>query len=219
MATVSAEPPETIADLVARLGGIPPERVLLCPLPGTATEDDVVAALEAPRKRICELIDGVLVEKPMGFKESILAGAILQLLWNYLEKRKLGVPAGADGPVRLRLGLVRFPDVCFVSWKRLRRAEVPDDPVSAVIPELAVEILSKSNTRREIALKIEEYFRAGVLLVWVIDPRTETAEVYTAPDEIRRLGIGGVLQGGKVLPGFRLPLRKLFARARRSKRR
>jgi Uma2 family endonuclease len=207
--------PETMADLLHRLGDIPAERVLMRPPPGTATEEDLINLLEAADKRLCELVDGVLVEKPMGFKEAILAGVILQMIWNYLEANNLGVAAGADGPVRLRLGLVRLPDVCFVSWKRLGGDEVPDDPVSKVIPELAIEVLSKSNSRGEIKRKLREYFRAGVLLAWVIDPKTETAEVYTAPTRKRPLGRDGVLDGGKVLPGFRLALKELFARARK----
>jgi hypothetical protein len=76
MVTATA-PPETVADLLARLGGIPPERIRMQPPPGLATEADVLAALAAPRKRLCELIDGVLVEKAMGFTEAVLAGAMI----------------------------------------------------------------------------------------------------------------------------------------------
>jgi len=221
MATVtsSTDQDDTLADLVQRLGDIPLERIRLHPAPGTATEEDVIAGLEAPRKRLCELVDGVLVEKPMGFKEGLLALAIGYFFWNYLDQHDLGVPAGADSPVRLRLGLVRIPDVCFVSWERIGGDKVPDDPVSRVIPELAIEILSKSNTPREIDLKLQEYFRAGVLLAWVIDPRTETARVYTSPRKKRDINTDGVLEGGKILPGFQLSLKELFARARRRQRR
>src|SRR5215468_1891250 len=73
-ATVAAD---NLAELVEQLGDIPLERIRMRPPPGTATEADVLAALEAPRKRICELIDGVLVEKPMGYTESILASYLI----------------------------------------------------------------------------------------------------------------------------------------------
>ena len=96
---------------------------------------------------------------------------------------------------------------------------MPDDAISKVIPELAIEVLSESNTRREIALKLDEYFRAGVLLVWVIDPKKQTAEVYTSATKKKEMDKDGVLDGGKVLPGFRLVLKELFARARRRQRR
>src|SRR6266851_3638078 len=71
-ATIDAPSMETMEDLVRGLGGVPLERILLKPAPGTATEKDLIAALQGPRKRICELVDGVLVEKPLGTLEAIL---------------------------------------------------------------------------------------------------------------------------------------------------
>jgi Uma2 family endonuclease len=163
-------------------------------------------------------VGGVLVEKPMGFRESLLAGIILQHLWNYLDKHDIGVAAGADGPVRLRLGLVRIPDVSFVSWKRLGGDEVPTDAVSKAIPELAIEILSESNTPKEIDLKLHEYFRAGVVLAWVIDPQQESVVVHTSPTKKKQMGSEAVLEGSKLLPGFKLALKDLFAKFRRRMR-
>ena len=74
MSTTSSAPPafETVAELLKRLGDIPPHRVRLIPTPGTATEKDVLEA-EARHNRLCELVDGVLVEKTMGYEESLLA--------------------------------------------------------------------------------------------------------------------------------------------------
>jgi Uma2 family endonuclease len=208
-------PPATVADLLHRLGDIPAERILMKPPPGTAEEQDVIDLLHGANKRICELVDGVLVEKPMGFREGFLALVVGHLLLQFLEEHDLGLPGGPDSPVRLRLGLVRLPDVCFVSWDRLGGDELPEDAISKVIPELAIEILSKSNTPREIELKLQEYFQAGVLLVWVIDPRKQTAESYTSPTRKKQAAKDGVLDGGKVLPGFKLSLKELFARATR----
>ena len=76
---------DTVADLLHRLGDIPPERILMRPPPGTATEKDVIESLEAPRKRICELVEGVLVEKPMGAGEALYAPVILRL-WRRLPR-------------------------------------------------------------------------------------------------------------------------------------
>ncbi len=75
-----------------------------------------------------------------------------------------------------------------------------------------MEILSPSNTKGEMALKVREYFLAGVRLVWLVDPRKRTVRVYTAPDQSVRLTEGEALDGGDVLPGLRLPLREVFAR-------
>jgi Uma2 family endonuclease len=217
---IESAPPDTLAKLVHDLGDIPLARILSKPAPGTATEKDLVAALDAPRKRICELVDGVLVEKPMGTKEAILAGVIVQLMWNFVEKHDLGVVIPADGPLRLWLGLVRIPDVSFVSWRRWPGGEIPDQPIAAVVPDLAVEVLSKGNTKAEMDRKLGEYFKAGVRLAWLIDLKTRSACVYTSPTEHRRLSETESLDGGDVLPSFSLPLKRLFARANpRRKRR
>jgi Uma2 family endonuclease len=59
--------------------------------------------------------------------------------------------------------------------------ELPADPIFSVVPDLAVEILSPSNTVREMERKLREYFTAGTRLVWIVDPATSTARVYTSP--------------------------------------
>jgi Uma2 family endonuclease len=220
MATVEAiaEETGTLADLVQQLGDIPLERIRAKPAPGTATEKDLLDALEAPRKRICELVDGVLVEKPMGTREALLAALISHFLWAFLERKDLGVVIGADGALRLKLGLVRIPDVSFISWSRLPQGELPEEPIARVIPDLAVEVLSESNTKKEMERKLQDYFQAGVRIVWLVDPKTQAAEVYTSPKKVQRIGKGESLDGGKVLPGFVLPLKKLFARGKRKRK-
>ena len=160
MATAIA-PPETVADLLDRLGGIPPERIRMQPPPGLATEADVLKALAAPRKRLCELIDGVLVEKAMGFTEAVLAGAILDYLREIVHAGNLGIVAGADGLVRLWEGRVRIPDVAFFSWDRLPERHMPTQPIPDISPDLAVEVLSAGNTPAEMRLKREDYFGAS----------------------------------------------------------
>jgi Uma2 family endonuclease len=105
----------TVSDLLHQLGDIPPERVRLQPPPGTATEADVVAVLSR-EERLCELVDGVLVEKTLGYYESYIAATLIRLLGNFVVAHDLGIVAGADGMMRLAPGLVRIPDVSFVSW-------------------------------------------------------------------------------------------------------
>ena len=92
MSTAIAEPPDeaiTFADLLYELGDISPARIVMRPPPGTATEEDVLRLMEAPRKRLCELIDGVLVEKAMGWKESVLAIYMGTSLSNFVRPRNL----------------------------------------------------------------------------------------------------------------------------------
>jgi Uma2 family endonuclease len=219
VATVTElETPETVADLLEKIGEVPLDRLPLRPPIGTATERDVIAALERADKRLYELVDGVLVEKPMGTKEGLLASFIAYLLWAFLEENDLGIVLGADGPIRLRLRLVRIPDVCFIPWERLPGDELPEEVIAGVVPTLAVEVLSEGNTKSEMGRKLKDYFEARVKLVWLIDPKKQTAAAHTSPTKSRAVEKDGVLDGGKVLPGFTLSLKDLFARARRRKR-
>jgi Uma2 family endonuclease len=112
--------------------------------------------------------------------------------------------------MRLMPGLVRIPDVAFVSWEQLPKKYYPTEPIPDLAPRLAIEILSKSNTKSEMDLKLRDYFINGVRLVWFIDPDRRTAKVYTAPDEVRELSEEESLDGGDVLPGFSLALADLF---------
>jgi Uma2 family endonuclease len=201
----------TIADLLEHFGQIPPERIRLHPAPGTATEQDV-SDLQAREDRLYELVDGVLVEKPMGIRESCLAGLIIRLLGNFVDNYDLGLVTAPDGTLRLAPGLVRIPDVAFISWARLPRRQYPDEPIPDLAPDLAIEVLSPGNTEKEMARKVKDYFFAGTRLVWLVDPDKRTVLVYTAPDQWTRFSERQTLDGGAVLPGFRLPLAQLFAR-------
>lgn len=201
----------TVAELQDQLGGIPPGRICLEPHPGTATEEDLLEAM-ARRDGIYELVDGVLVRKPMGFYEAIVALEIGRLLGNFVEQHNLGKVAGADGMLKILPPQVRYPDVAFVTWDRLAGHDLRKERVPRIAPDLAVEVLSESNTPREMEQKVREYFAGGVRLVWIIDPETETAVEYTAADQATDIEAGGVLSGRDVLFGFELNLRDVFDR-------
>jgi Uma2 family endonuclease len=200
----------TVADLFEQLGQVPPNRVRLVPTPGTATEQDVLDLIDHS-DCICELVDGVLVEKTMGYMESVLAGVILRLLGNFVEQHNLGFMSGEAGTLKILPEQVRIPDVAFVSLRRFPDGKLPKAPIPAVAPDLAVEVLSKHNSAGEMWRKLQDYFTAGVRLVWYIDPRDRTAAVYTSPEQCTMFDEDGILTGGDVLPGFELPLRELFA--------
>jgi Uma2 family endonuclease len=201
---------ETLADLLEHLGGIAPERVRLHPAPGMATEDDLLSVHDH-QGRLCELVDGVLVEKAMGFRESLLAGALIEAMRRFVRQHNLGLVTAPDGMLRLAAGLVRIPDVAFISWDRLPDRRVPTAPIPALAPDLAIEVLSAGNTSREMARKCREYFAAGVRLVWLVDPEARTVAVYTAPETPTVLSEEDSLHGDAVLPGFGLSIRALFA--------
>jgi Uma2 family endonuclease len=209
---------KTIADLLEMLGGIDPGRILATPFPGTATEKDVIA-IHNRTDRLYELIDGVLVEKIMGYPESCLTLQLGRLLGNFLAEHDLGLLAGPDGTVRLMPGLVRIPDLSFVSWRQLPNRMIPTTPIPHLAPDLAVEVLSKGNTPGEMVRKLKDYFFAGVRLVWLVHPGKRCVEVFTAPDQSRIVTEDESLDGGEVLPGLVLPLRDLFAHLPREQRR
>lgn len=208
----------TIADVLKQLGDIPPGRVCAVPAPGKATERDVLHILDH-ENRLCELVDGTLVEKPMGVLESYLAGIIIRFLGAFVYEHDLGILTAPDGTLRLMPGLVRMPDVAFISWHQLPNRKCPNEPIASLFPDLAVEVLSESNTRGEMQRKLKEYFLSGTQLVWIVDPIQRTVDVYTAPDRFTRLEEGEVLDGGDLLPGFELPLKQLFARVEKPQRR
>lgn len=211
-------PPATVADLLRDLGDIAPDRVRLDPPPGQATEADLLRR-SAKDDTLYELVDGTLVEKPMGWEESTLAMWLGHHLRNYLEGNNIGDLGGADAMLRLGSRLVRLPDLAFVLWESLPDEDEAVPAVPDLAPDLAVEVISPSNTPREMARKRREYFRAGTTLVWQVYPATRTVEVYTSPGRHRTLGIDDTLDGGTLLPGFRLPLRTLFGRPTKGSRR
>ena len=215
MATTTELPETSFAYLHERLGGVPLVRIRRTPAPGTATEADLLR----PHGPICELIDGVLVEKPMGTRESLLAVVISGLLRNHVEPGDLGVVLGADGVLRLDPKTLRAPDVSFIPWSAFPNGEIPEDEAYwSVAPALAVEVLSPTNTDAEIDRKLGELFAAGCKLAWVIDPVTQSAKVYTSPKKLKEVDATGTLDGGKVLPGFKLALADLFASTKRRKK-
>lgn len=198
----------TVADLLELLGPMPAGRIRTSPPPGTATEQDVID-IESRESRLCELVDGILVEKTVSIYESFLAIRLIHLLAGFVERYRLGIVLGADGMMRLAPGLVRIPDASFISWNQLPGRRVPRVPIADLAPEMAVEVISPSNTEREMERKLQDFLSAGVRLVWYVLPEPQEVHVYTA-ERHDVLTIEQDLPGGDVLPGFVLPLRQLF---------
>jgi Uma2 family endonuclease len=207
----------TIADLLERLGNIPPRRVRMDPSPGNATFDDLVLVNEQRNGPICEWVENTLVEKAMGFNESWLAFIIMGQFDAYLLTHDLGMCTAPDGVMKILPDIGRAPDVSFISWKSLPGGKPPprSEKVPAVVPELVVEVLSESNTPREMGRKREEYFRAGVKWVWEIDPESRSANAYTGQNDVIPVPANGNLSCEEILPGFVLSLQLIFDRAER----
>jgi Uma2 family endonuclease len=162
-----------------------------------------------------EVVDGRIVDKTMGAYESLLAGLIYGAIDRYDESHPLGralIEMIFD--LRPHVDRERRPDVAFVSFERWARDRRVSRARSwAVIPDLAVEVISRTNTVDEVADKLEEYFQAGVRLVWVVYPAHSKIYVYTSTTSVRILTPNDELDGGDVLPGFRRPIRDLFDKA------
>jgi Uma2 family endonuclease len=202
--------PSTLQDLVDRLGGVPLSRILASPAPGSATEEDLVSLNESKRHS-CELVDGVLVEKAMGFRESMLAIAISAMLRQFVVPRRLGIITGADGTIKLAPSLLRAPDVAFFAWENLPEGRIPDAKIPQLAPTLAIEVLSESNTKAEMDRKRREYFEAGAVHVWLVEPAKRTISVYErGRDSALVYDQAGKIENLAFLPGFQLVLADLF---------
>jgi len=162
-----------------------------------------------------EVIDGRIVEKVMGAYENWLAAVMHGRLDRYADENPIGrAVIEMIFDLRPHVDRERRPDVAFVSFERWARdRRIPRARSWAVVPELAVEIISLTNTADGVAEKLEEYYKAGVRLVWVVYPGQSKVYAYTSTTEVRVLALGDVLDGGDVLPGLRLPLRELFEKA------
>jgi Uma2 family endonuclease len=201
-----------MSDLLRSLG-VSADRVLLDPAPGTATVRDLARFNDVkPNGRLCELVDGILVLKTVGLRESYIAVLIIGILQEFSRKHgNLGMVTGADGAMRLFKKNCRVPDVAFTSWDRLPNRKVPSESVPHLVPDLAVEVLSKGNRPGEMNRKLKDYFRAGVRMVWHVDPKSRTVSVFTSPDDATVYDESHAVDGGDVLPGFTLSVASLFA--------
>jgi Uma2 family endonuclease len=195
------------AEWLAALGDVPLDRIIFDPWPGTATEADLLRLVER-EDRPCELVDGTLVEKTVGYWEGIIAINVARILANHADTLDLGAVSGADSTMRMKSGRVRLPDVAFVSKARLPKTP---DPIPSLGPDLAVEVLSEGNTAREMELKLQEYFQSGTRLAWWIDPRTRSVAVYSHPGQPAAVfDEYAHLDGADVLPGLRFAVADLF---------
>lgn len=202
----------TLADIHRLLGDIPLNRIVIQPPLGSATESDVERR-RASDGRLFELEYGILVEKAMGWYESIIGILVSHALRTYLDQHDMGQVLGADGLIKILPGIIKIPDVCFISWDRFPSERLARTPIPTLVPNLVVEVLSESNTEREMQNKLHRYFEAGVQLVWYIDPTTRSAISYSSPSDAVRVLPSESITAGDVLPGFSIQLQALFDKA------
>lgn len=148
-------------------------------------------------------------EKVAGGEHGEIGSILIGYLFNYVYPQKLG--RLFDGQTSFDMpGFVtpRQPDVAFVKVGRLPsrvRGNVP------LAPDLAVEIVSPSDTLSEVADKVHQYQQAGVSLIWVVDPYDQAIFVHRANErKFLTLTVDDEIDGAEVLPGFKLPVKALF---------
>jgi Uma2 family endonuclease len=163
--------------------------------------------------KLLELYDGVLREtERMGGRHGEYQHEISGPLYAHVRAHRLGRTYPSDTHFILFRDpdTVVMPDVAFVRADRLP-PETVRERFMPLAPDFAVEVLSPSNRIGEIRKKIALYQRAGVPLVWLVDPRARAVTVYAAGQEPRTLRAGETLDGGDVVPGFHLPVADIFA--------
>lgn len=164
-----------------------------------------------------ELVQGRLQRmSPTGGEHGRIASLLNVYLAAYAWEHRLGDTFAAETAFVLNAEgrEVRGADVAFVATARL--AQIDQDAVPFP-PDLAVEVVSPTDRLAEVRRKVAAYQRAGVPIVWVVNPRRETIEVYH-PDDVHPMILGpdDELDGEDVVPGFRLSVRAVFSRERRS---
>ncbi|MSR84631.1 MAG: Uma2 family endonuclease [Candidatus Latescibacteria bacterium] len=160
-----------------------------------------------------ELVRGELRKMvPAGNDHGRIAMSVGMYLAHYVKTNNLGATYAAETGFILALDpdTVRAPDVAFVRQERL-------DEVGKIAgfwpgaPDLVVEVISPSDQYSEVESKVADWLEAGTRMVVVVDPRRRKVAVHCSPSDIRVLGMGEVLEGGEVVPGWKLPLEELFA--------
>jgi Uma2 family endonuclease len=187
-----------------------PAALLATPAPGPRLSIDEFLARHAGTPG-AELLQGVVKEPPMPWpKHGMIGLHIGSLIFQHATLHDLGRVASNDSFVQTGPDTVRGGDVCFWSYERLPRGPVPKG-LLPVAPDLVVEVKSASETWTDLFGKVVEYLKAGVRVVVLLDPESATASVYH-PDELQRtLHNGDELSLPDVLPGFAVPVNRLFA--------
>jgi Uma2 family endonuclease len=172
----------------------------------SAEEFEKIAALPENADKRLEYIGGEIVEVVSNSEASEIAAFILAQLSNHVYAHKVGRVTGADGGYKVS-GADYIPDVAFIS--NVRQPKRPNVAWNPLSPDLAVEVVSPTDRPGVIADKAVNYPLAGTLL-WYVFPDDKQVKVYEPGQPAKTLGLDDELDGGKVLPGFKLAVKAIF---------
>ena len=156
-----------------------------------------------------ELVDGEIIASPTGVYHSAVSAQIIHLLKSFLEEHPMGTVMTPDVGINFPGGNLRSPDVTFVKTEKLPGG-LPPRGFGDFVPDLAVEVLSPSDNRREMADKIGEYIECGVPLIWLVDPDDKSVTIFRSLTDVQRLESSDTISGEPVLPGFSCPVSRFF---------
>jgi Uma2 family endonuclease len=158
-----------------------------------------------------EVVKGELITSPKNnFQHGNIASRLFLALGNHAQEQRLGVVLDSSTGFWMQNRNCRAPDISFIGRLRLAGWKPSSRSFFEGGPDLAVEILSPNNTRREIDDRLNDFFASGSQIAWVIDPAIESVEVCHSPTQRKLIGSGGFLEGENILPGFRYPIADLF---------
>ena len=157
-----------------------------------------------------ELINGEFTMAPAGFEHEIILAKLIAVLARFVYENKLGFICGSDLGCWMKSENLRCPDVSFISKERLQKSDRLPKGFFKGSPDLAVEVLSPSDTIEGVHGKIVEYFENDTKLAWVVNPEEQTVTVYHSPSPHKLLTNKDVLEGEGVLEGFSVPVSALF---------
>lgn len=170
------------------------------------------AALQEPQGMRYELSEGeVIVTPSASFFHNEIRDYLNGRLRAFVESRELG-KVTSETDVKLVGETVRRPDVAFIRAGRLRGIDLDRVPLP-VVPDLVLEIVSRSDRADDLLLKVSQYLAAGAKAVWLLYPNTRLAYRYLAgklEPEVRSGASGQAFEEPELLPGFSLPLEQIF---------
>ncbi len=181
----------------------------------TTIEERPAAAIDDrdAGRGIFEFLDGAFVEKiPMGSRATLIGFLLMNRLWDHVRSRGLGLCLPENCVYRIfpeDPRRTRIPDGSFVRSGRLPDGVIPEGDMT-IAPDLAVEVISRSNTVEDLEGRLVDYLGAGVRLCWVVIPGAGCVYIHRADNSITRLRGGDVLSGEDVIPGFAMPVSDIF---------
>lgn len=160
-----------------------------------------------------EVVGGELIMSPKNdFFHGRICLRLSSALHVFVVEHRLGAVLDSSTGFWMQNRNCRAPDVSFVSRQRLE--QLGFKPSSRKFfpgaPDLAIEILSRNNTRAEIDVRLKDFFSSGTQIAWVINSDLEAVEICHSLQDRKLLGAGAVLEGEHLLPGFRYPIVNLF---------